>query len=53
MIARGKALKKEGAPIESSGMRIAPAIATFDSKPLVASNLRFYSMYQPWLTISD
>jgi hypothetical protein len=32
MIARGKALKKEGAPIESSGMRIAPAIATFDLK---------------------
>jgi hypothetical protein len=29
MIARGKALKKEGAPIER-GMRIAPGIATFD-----------------------
>src|SRR5215831_13451472 len=32
MIARGKALKKEGVPIESSGMRIAPAIATVDLK---------------------
>jgi hypothetical protein len=53
MIARGKALTKELAPMKSSGMGIAPAIATVERETPVARNAGLYSMNQPWLTISD